>query len=493
MPLPGQSRGRRVRRGSGVALACNEPQGGHEDPAVAAAIAAVNARKNRHKTTIMREATSHIIHDLHTRAYHENKQRQTQVHMIRDTVLRNHNVLAGNKKGIRKRRTSLSSMVLPTSDGNHSAAEAKAEAICSKSHASLQAQEATREWYILPLHSPAVHAWEIYVLSLVLYNAAVLPYEVAFLKDEVPSAIAVMDSVADYSFMADFALNFLKAFENERGDVETNPKEIRRQYFKFWIWIDLPACIPFEAFVPTGANNSNTEETLRYIGFVKCIRLLRIGRLLKYLEKFEYANLWNIIRLVAAFGLLAHWVGCLWYMIVTIDMDPDTNEALESRRLVTEAFGNSEVIESLDSWFDVNVPKEEGEVDFKITVYLVMLYSALCMLLGENASPLMKSQFIIHAMTLVLGALMQSYIFGQVAHLLADQNTTIGQWKFKLLIQNSTMRGLELPSDLQHRIQNYYDYYCEALFSRFCFSRINIPRHLRSSPCFTTAFGGPFV
>jgi hypothetical protein len=49
------------------------------------------------------------------------------------------------------------------------------------------------------------------------------------------------------------------------------------------------------------------------------------------------------------------------------------------------------------------------------------------------------------------------YIFDQVALLMSDNNTNAGRWKQKMNTVGSTMRGLELPNDMQSRIRNYYD------------------------------------
>jgi hypothetical protein len=301
------------------------------------------------------------------------------------------------------------------------------------------------------------------VLLLVVYNAVVLPYEVAFLATrETPPAIDLLDDIADYSFMVDFVLTFFESFEDDRGEVVTELKLIRQNYMKFWFWIDLPASIPFDAFVPSDGSEGSSTNSLQYLGVVKCIRLLRIGRLLKYLEKFEYANVWNIVRLVCAFGLLAHWVGSAWYMIVSGDEDDeDTVEVLERHRwLSLDEIFNSTTLETVpdgETWIDINVPPnhDSGEV----MIYLVMFYSALCMLLGENVGPFEPSQFILHACALLFGAIMQAYIFGQVALLISDNNSNAGRWKQKMNTVSSTMRGLELPNDLQNRIRNYYEYF----------------------------------
>ena len=56
---------------------------------------------------------------------------------------------------------------------------------------------------------------------------------------------------------------------------------------------------------------------MKYIGFLKCLRLLRVeSQIDRLMPKREYANMLNILRLVCGFSLIAHWLGCFWYVVV---------------------------------------------------------------------------------------------------------------------------------------------------------------------------------
>jgi len=49
------------------------------------------------------------------------------------------------------------------------------------------------------------------------------------------------------------------------------------------------------------------------LALLKMPRLLRIGRILKFLENMPYANAMRVIKLFSMFALIAHWVGCFLY------------------------------------------------------------------------------------------------------------------------------------------------------------------------------------
>jgi hypothetical protein len=59
-------------------------------------------------------------------------------------------------------------------------------------------------------------------------------------------------------------------------------------------------------------------------------RLLRLGRILKFMENMKGANLWRILRLFIVYFFFAHWFGCFWYYIAnyahTDNIESDFNK-----------------------------------------------------------------------------------------------------------------------------------------------------------------------
>jgi hypothetical protein len=49
----------------------------------------------------------------------------------------------------------------------------------------------------------------------------------------------------------DIFVNFISAFEDEEGAIVFNPWEIAKAYLKFWFWMDVFACVPFQHMVTT--------------------------------------------------------------------------------------------------------------------------------------------------------------------------------------------------------------------------------------------------
>ena len=48
---------------------------------------------------------------------------------------------------------------------------------------------------------------------------------------------------------------------------------------------------------------------------LKLPRLLRLRKILKFLDNMEGANIIRMIRLLLMYFMVSHWVGCFWYFL----------------------------------------------------------------------------------------------------------------------------------------------------------------------------------
>ena len=122
----------------------------------------------------------------------------------------------------------------------------------------------------------------------------------------------MIDYLIDVYFLFDMVLSFRTTYHNEDNELVLDVKLIRRRYLRSWFAIDLVAIIPFELLAYAGAGSA---DDLGVLGVTKLPRLLRLGRVLKKLDKFAGANLFRIVHLMTGLTLFAHWLGCIWWLI----------------------------------------------------------------------------------------------------------------------------------------------------------------------------------
>eukprot|EP00069_Balaena_mysticetus_P006876 bmy_18731T0 len=206
--------------------------------------------------------------------------------------------------------------------------------------------------------------WDWVILILTFYTAIMVPYNVSFKTKQNNIAWLVLDSVVDVIFLVDIVLNFHTTFVGPGGEVISDPKLIRMNYLKTWFVIDLLSCLPYDiinAFenvdesVNKGGVSVKEEMRVEYdtssplpkshdaeeiinlnylflekritveiifsVGIsslfssLKVVRLLRLGRVARKLDHYLEYGAAVLVLLVCVFGLVAHWLACIWYSI----------------------------------------------------------------------------------------------------------------------------------------------------------------------------------
>ncbi|EFJ49704.1 hypothetical protein VOLCADRAFT_59193, partial [Volvox carteri f. nagariensis] len=173
---------------------------------------------------------------------------------------------------------------------------------------------------VLPIYIPeeiSRRAWDVLIMALVVWTAVTVPLSVSF---GMPSSSEwqVLGYVITALFAVDLLVNFRTAYHNHQGELVRDSATLAAHYMKAWFWVDLFGTIPFDTIVLwTGALKSAHGEAssaqLAALGFLKAPRLLRLGRLLRFLDSFKNAKVFRIIQLFMGMLLISHWLACVWY------------------------------------------------------------------------------------------------------------------------------------------------------------------------------------
>mmetsp|Transcript_8684 Transcript_8684/g.16631 ORF Transcript_8684/g.16631 Transcript_8684/m.16631 type:complete len:292 (+) Transcript_8684:33-908(+) len=148
--------------------------------------------------------------------------------------------------------------------------------------------------------------WDVFVLVLVLLNSIMIPLEIAFTPSK-STAEEVVDEVIDSIFYIDIVLNFFCTFETAPYHYEKSYWRIFLKY-KGWFVVDFLAAFPFELLA--GASAATALST------VKVFRLLRLGRVFKFIDRFPaFSNGARFVVLGGAFLMCCHVLGCAWYFV----------------------------------------------------------------------------------------------------------------------------------------------------------------------------------
>lgn len=113
-------------------------------------------------------------------------------------------------------------------------------------------------------------------------------------------------------------LNFHTTFVGAGGEVVSDPKVIRMNYLKSWFIIDLLSCLPYDVF---NAFDRDEDGIGSLFSALKVVRLLRLGRVVRKLDRYLEYGAAMLILLLCFYMLVAHWLACIWYSIGRTDAD----------------------------------------------------------------------------------------------------------------------------------------------------------------------------
>jgi len=279
--------------------------------------------------------------------------------------------------------------------------------------------------------------WTLGVLLLVVFSTIIIPMEFAFPNETfTPDAIA---TIIDIIFIIDVVLSFRTAYTDANGEEVFDKESIKRNYMKTWFSIDLIACFPLELLVSLWNNQQNSAQkddakAKILLRLLKFPRLLRMGRLFKYLERMKYAGCWRIFRLILGLVIVAHWTACVFYALL---QDEFTTHDGQTWDLYVEDYNN-----------------RVGTGD----QYINALYAALSMLIGEGVDPNTPLQKMFAFAINIFGAVVMAIIIGNMSLVLQNKNAMSSIFSSKVDQVADCMRAMKVSPKLQEKVLGYYDY-----------------------------------
>jgi len=332
----------------------------------------------------------------------------------------------------------------------------------------LEHTDADQRRFVLLPWSRFRTCWDFLTLGYVLYTAVYMPYELAFLTQSGNSwsATKTLDFIQDAIFLVDIFLNFHTAYIRYDSTLVISKSMITRNYLTTWFPIDAAGSIPWEFIFLFAAGSSNGDSGGQSLGVLRALKLpklLRLGRLFKFLSRFEKAaNLGQIFILVMLMMLLIHWCACLYFMIASLRLE----ECLE---------GSPEGC-AVDWLTEKNIRGKPNWDMYVFTYYWTML-----MLMGDGVDPTTDLEAMFVVGVGLIGACVNAIIFANVASLVSQMSAVSAAHQSRMDEIDRAMRALKLDQDTKLRIRDYFQYIWSRHkdFASFSFMS-RLPEELRS-------------
>ncbi|XP_028253718.1 potassium voltage-gated channel subfamily H member 5-like [Parambassis ranga] len=326
--------------------------------------------------------------------------------------------------------------------------------------------------------------WDWVILILTFYTAIMVPYNVSFKTKQNNLAWLVLDSVVDVIFLIDIVLNFHTTFVGPAGEVISDARLIRMNYLKTWFVIDLLSCLPYDIinafenvdedvlshvssmghlrdssnFHRNTTRNTTEDSVLPGISSLfsslKVIRLLRLGRVARKLDHYLEYGAAVLVLLVCVFGLVAHWLACIWYSIGDYEViDEATNTIKTDSWLYQLAM-------SIGTPYRYNTSgtgQWEGGPN-KDTLYISSLYFTMTSLttIGfGNIAPTTDGEKIFSVAMMMVGSLLYATIFGNVTTIFQQMYTNTNRYHEMLNNVRDFLKLYQVPKGLSERVMDF--------------------------------------
>ncbi|CAG9804055.1 unnamed protein product [Chironomus riparius] len=312
-------------------------------------------------------------------------------------------------------------------------------------------QEAPKTPPHILLHYCAFKAtWDWVILGLTFYTAIMVPYNVAFKnKTSEDVFLLVVDSIVDVIFFIDIVLNFHTTFVGPGGEVVSDPKVIRMNYLQSWFVIDLLSCLPYDVF---NAFDHDEEGIGSLFSALKVVRLLRLGRVVRKLDRYLEYGAAMLILLLCFYMLVAHWLACIWYYIGRTDADNGVQYSwLWKLANVTQSpysyvWSNDTRLPEL-----VNGPPRR-------TMYVTALYFTMTCMTSVgfgNVAAETDNEKVFTILMMVVAALLYATIFGHVTTIIQQMTSATAKYHDMLNNVREFMKLHEVPKALSERVMDY--------------------------------------
>ncbi|KAJ8344722.1 hypothetical protein SKAU_G00289150 [Synaphobranchus kaupii] len=299
---------------------------------------------------------------------------------------------------------------------------------------------------ILLHYSVSKALWDWMILLATFYVAVTVPYNVCFAADDDGDAASrstiVSDIVVEMLFILDIILNFRTTYVSQSGQVVYDPHSICIHYAATWFCVDLIAALPFDLLYAFNITVTSLVHLL------KTVRLLRLLRLLQKLDRYSQYSAVVLTLLMSMFGLLAHWMACIWYVIGRAEMESDDPNARDTGWL----YELSKRLETPYTNRTVGGPSVRS-------AYITSLYFTLSSLTSVgfgNVCANTDAEKIFSICTMLIGALMHAVVFGNVTAIIQRMYARRSLYHTRMKDLKDFNRVHRLPQQLKQRMLEYF-------------------------------------
>jgi CRP-like cAMP-binding protein len=319
----------------------------------------------------------------------------------------------------------------------------------------------------LPIIDPSTRfraAWDVAVVTALLYNLVEIPIRVGFEFEAEPwSAADVFNLLVDLFFLGDVIVNFRTGFY-EDGFFIADAKRIAARYMSGWFWIDFPTSIPTTHIINLAYGSASDAESgsdsLRLPRLLRLFRIARLFKMLRFIKLMRTLRAWDTdikwapitkgLKFLSLVFFTTHAAACMMFYIALIERNSDGSFADASwitRYMDDRPFYNHGASDPRDLSFNSR--------------YAISFYWALTTIstIGYgDIVPQTELEISFTCVIMFIGSCVFGYMIGNISRVVQSEEEHSRLLRKKIKSINEYMRYRQLPKSIKDRIRSHYNF-----------------------------------
>lgn len=307
----------------------------------------------------------------------------------------------------------------------------------SKVEVALQRKRIFESNFVIHPLSSFSYLWDTIMLLVLLVYVIIIPLEIAFFdsKELLPFHI-IWDTIC----ITDIIISFRTGYCIYGDRFQLDPKEIANRYLKTWFPIDLLTTLPFYYIFLTIYDGKSTGlkvlkivKVMKLINLLKLLRLFRLTRIMAQYEEIYRVtvSIARYIKLVSLMLLLAHWNGCLQYLVPMLHDFPE------------------------GSWIHLyKVIDEPWHVKYGWSLFKTLSHM-LCIGYGRFM-PMLLSEAFVTLFTMITGATFYALFITNSVASRVQGTCSRNLFEEKLKNAEEFLLNQEIPEEIRNKVDSYF-------------------------------------
>lgn len=301
--------------------------------------------------------------------------------------------------------------------------------------------------------------WDLVSLMLILYQAAMIPFNICFSVD-LKGVLAYVEFGISLFFILDIcnlqAVVNLNTGFYRFGALIMNRRKIGSNYLRTWFFLDMISAFPYSwiadgLFVEEDPNSNESShiymapsllrllKLFRFMRLLKLVRLAKVSRMLiqieDYISSYALSSFFHFGKLLFAILYMAHWTACLWYYI-----------------------GKSDSYTHENTWIMMNRKpyiKSLGEIYVECLYWAVTTMSTVGY---GDIVPVTFTEKVFCCFVMILACGVFAFILASVSNLVESHTKEANLYRSQVSQMNYFLKTKNVPKELQARAIRYLEY-----------------------------------